>query len=115
MITPLSNTSLFEDQPGLVSPSAIVHNQVTERYLLPIVNDTGITFIVNNKTMIAFIERLHRTDFVDPCTHSNKYTRTTNSKNRKLFHTRNIVNHHNIAIINNKDKLHCSDKEYKKL
>ena len=54
----LSNTSLFEDQPGLVSPSVTVHNQVTGRYSLPIVNNTGITFNVKNKTMIYFIEQL---------------------------------------------------------
>ena len=94
-----------------MSPSVTVYNQVTGRYLLPILNNTGITFNAKNKTMIAFIERLHRTDFVDPCTHSNAYACTSNYKNRKLFHTRNSVNH-NIASINNKDKLYCSDKKY---
>ena len=39
MITPLSNTLLFDDQPGLVSPSVTVNKQVTCRYLLPIVNN----------------------------------------------------------------------------
>ena len=32
MITPLSNTLLFDDQPGLVSPSVTVNKQVTGRY-----------------------------------------------------------------------------------
>ena len=41
MIKPLSNTLLFEDQPGLVSPSVTVNKQVTGMYLLPIVNNTG--------------------------------------------------------------------------
>ena len=41
MITPLSNTLLFEDQPELESPSVTVNKQVTGRYLLPIVNNTG--------------------------------------------------------------------------
>ena len=33
MITPLSNTSLFGDQLGLVSPSVTVNKQLTCRYL----------------------------------------------------------------------------------
>ena len=44
MITSLSNTLLFEDQPGLVSLSVTVDKQVTGRYLLPIVNNPGKTF-----------------------------------------------------------------------
>ena len=65
MITPLSNTSLFEDQPGLESLSITVNKQVTGRYLLPIVNNTGKTFNVKNKTVIAFMEHLHRTDLLN--------------------------------------------------
>ena len=65
MITPLSNTLLFDNQPGLVSPSVTVNKQVTGRYLLPIVNNTGKTVNVNTKTVIAFIEHLHRTDLVE--------------------------------------------------
>ena len=53
MITPLSNTLLFDDQPLLV-------------YLLHIVNNTGKTFNIKTKTVIASIEHLHRTDLVEP-------------------------------------------------
>ena len=111
MITPLSNTSLFEDQPGLVSPCVTVNKQVTDRYLLPIVNNTGKIFNVKNRTVIAFIEHLHRTDLVEPYTHNSTYTSTVNAKNRQHFHTITI-SYHNVAKINNKDKLGCSDKEY---
>ena len=111
MITPLSNTSLFEDQPGLVSPCVTVNKQVTGRYLLPIVNNTGKIFNVKNRTVIAFIEHLHRTDLVEPYTHNSTHTSTVNAKNRQHFHT-NTISNHNVAKINNKDKLGCSDKEY---
>ena len=110
MITPLSNTLLFDDQPGLVSPSVTVNKQVTCRYLLPIVNNTGKTFNVKNKTVIAFIEHLHRTDLVEPCTYNSTYTSTVNANNRQHFHTNNISNH-NVSNINKQDKLDCSDKE----
>ena len=102
MITPFSNTLLLEDQPGLVSPIVTVNKQVTGRYLLPIVNNTGKTCNVKNKTF-AFIEHLHRTDLVEPCTYKSTHTSTVNAKNRQHFHTKNIAN---------QDKLHCSDKEY---
>ena len=111
MITPLSNTSLFEDQPGLVSPCVTVNKQVTGRYLLPIVNNTGKIFNVKNRTVIAFIEHLHRTDLVEPYTHNSTHTSTVNAKNRQHFHT-NTISNHNVAKINDKDKLGCSDKEY---
>ena len=75
MITPLSNTSLFEDQPGLVSPCVTVNKQATGRYLLPIVNNTGKIFNVKNRTVIAFIEHLHRTDLVEPYTPNSTHTR----------------------------------------
>ena len=111
MITPLSNTSLFEDQPGLVSPCVTVNKQTTGRYLLPIVNNTGKIFNVKNRTVIAFIEHLHRTDLVEPYTPNSTHTSTVNAKNRQHFHT-NTISNHNVAKINNKDKLGCSDKEY---
>ena len=111
MITPLSNTSLFEDQPGLVSPCVTINKQATGRYLLPIVNNTGKIFNVKNRTVIAFIEHLHRTDLVEPYTPNSTHTSTVNAKNRQHFHT-NTISNHNVAKINNKDKLGCSDKEY---
>ena len=111
MITPLSNTSLFEDQPGLVSPSVTVNKQTTGGYLLPIVNNTGKIFNVKNRTVIAFIEHLHRTDLVEPYMHNSTHTSTVNAKHRQHFHT-NTISNHKVAKINNKDKLGCSDKEY---
>ena len=111
MITPLSNTLLFDDQPGLVSPSVTVNKQVTGRYLLPIVNNTGKTFNVKTKTVIAFIEHLHRTDLVKPYTYNITHTSTVNAKNRRHFHTNNILDH-NVSNINKQDKLDSSDKEY---
>ena len=111
MITPLSNTLLFDGQPGLVSPSVIVNKQVTGRYLLPIVNNTGKTFNVNIKTVIAFIEHLHRMDLVEPCTYNSTHTSTVNVKNKQHFHTNNILNH-TVSNINKQDKLDCSDIEY---
>ena len=111
MITPLSNTSLFEDQPGLVSPSVTVNKQTTGGYLLPIVNNTGKIFNVKNRTVIAFIEHLHRTDLVEHYTHNSTHTSTVHAKNRQHFHT-NTISNHKVAKINNKDKSGCSDKEY---
>ena len=110
MITPLSNTLLFEDQPGLVAPSVTVNKQVTGRCLLTIVNNTGKTFNVKNNTVIVFIEHLHRTDLVEPCTYNSTHTSIVNAKNRQHFHTNNISNH-NVSNINKQDKLDCSDKE----
>ena len=111
MITPLSNSFLFDDQPGLGSPSVTENKQVTCRYLLHIVNNSGKTFNVKNKTVIAFIEHLHRTELVEPCTYNSIHTSTVNANNRQYFHTNNISNH-NVSNINKQDKLDCSDKEY---
>ena len=94
----------MKDQPGLVSPCVTVNKQVTGRYLLPIVNNTGKIFNVKNRTVIAFIEHLHRTDLVEPYTHNSTHTSTVNAKNRQHFHT-NTISNHNGAKINNKDKL----------
>ena len=96
-----------------MSPSVTVNKQVTGRYLLPIVNNTGKTFNVKTKTVISFIEHLHRTGLVEPYTYNSTHTSTVNAKNRRHFHTNNILNlDHNVSNINKQDKLDCSDKEY---
>ena len=91
MITPLSNTSLFEDQPGLVSPSVTVNKQTIGGYLLPIVNNTGKIFNVKNRTVIAFIEHLHRTDLRLNLIRIIVHIRVLLMlKNRQHFHTNTI-------------------------
>ena len=56
MITPLDTCELFDNQPGLVSHSVLVHKQSIEQYALPVINNTGIRHTVKRRDVLAFIE-----------------------------------------------------------
>ena len=61
IITPLNTSILFENQPGLMSHSISV-NKDRGPYILPIVNNTGHTFKVKDKLIVAFIEQFSNMD-----------------------------------------------------
>ena len=61
IILPLNTSILFENQPGLMSHSISV-NKDRGPYILPIVNNTGHTFKVKDKLIVAFIEQFSNMD-----------------------------------------------------
>ena len=61
IIIPLNTSILFENQPGLMSHSISV-NKDRGPYILPIINNTGHTFKVKDKLIVAFIEQFSSMD-----------------------------------------------------
>ena len=55
-------------------------------------NNTGKTFNVKNKTVIAFIEHFHRTDLDEPCTYNSTHTCTVSAKIDNTFTQNKKIN-----------------------
>ena len=56
IITPLDNSNLFYEQPGLLAPSLTVNKNISGMYTMPVVNSTGIRYTVNKRMVVGFIE-----------------------------------------------------------
>ena len=56
IITPLDNSNLFYEQPGLLAPSLTVNKNISGMYTMPVVNSTGIRYTVNTRMVVGFIE-----------------------------------------------------------
>ena len=56
IITPLDNSNLFYEQPGLLAPSLTVIRDSSGIYTMPVVNSTGIRYTVNKRMVVGFIE-----------------------------------------------------------
>ena len=62
LISPLNTSKLFEDQPGLVSPSVAVISNNKGLYHIPVINNTGMRHTAFNKTVIGFMEHVDISD-----------------------------------------------------
>ena len=58
VVTPLDNSSLFIDQPGLMSPNLLVSVGPSHQQKIWIKNDTQRAFTVNKNIVVATIEQL---------------------------------------------------------
>ena len=66
VISPLDNSTLFKDQPGLNAPSITVNSNKNNSYVIPIVNNTGMRYVVGNKSQVGFIEPIDSDDSIKP-------------------------------------------------
>ena len=61
MITPLDNSMLFYEQPGLVAPSVAVNKNISGYYTMPVINNTGVRHSVKKRMIVGFIESVDLT------------------------------------------------------
>ena len=93
VISPLDNSELFKDQPGLNAPSITVNSSKNNSYVIPIVNNTGMRYVVGHKSKVGFIEPIDSDDnikLVDEITYKNIESNTDIHMTSQIEH--NIAN-----------------------
>ena len=84
IISPLDNSELFKDQPGLNAPCITVKSNTSDRYVMPIVNNTGMRYVVRNKSKVGFIETVNSDDSIK-CVDEITYKNIENTNNSHMF------------------------------
>ena len=101
IISPLDNSELFKDQPGLNAPCITVKSNTSNRYVMPIVNNTGMRYVVRNKSKIGFIEAVNSDDSIK-CVDEITYKNIENTNNS---HVSSVIEHNISNIIAIKSQL----------
>ena len=67
IITPLDNTILFNNQPGVTSPNIVVRKSNSNDciFTVPIINNTSRRFHVKKRNLVAFIETIESNNNTD--------------------------------------------------
>ncbi len=89
IITPLNNTLLFHEQSGIQAASIVVNVKGSTQYVLPIVNNTGVRYRLNNKIAVAFIEPVTNKSIISFNINYNNNTTDCNSSDLKHSNFKN--------------------------
>ena len=62
IVLPLDHNKLYENQPGVNSPSTAVNSNSKQKYYIPVINNTGVRRSIHARSILGFIEQVNIQD-----------------------------------------------------